>query len=278
MTTLDPRILELLADRALLDLDPDDFAELNRRSADFSAEDELAFEAAVGALTLAFMPETEPMPATLRQRLLALAQDECRVDRRHESTSIVGSIAPAARPAQRFSGPAVVGWVAAAMLLVVALVGWRDNFATPADPASPTPGSDPLAVDPASLRQSLLAKGAEPVEWGAWTEASETPQAAGDIVWSDDTNTGVMRLVGLPANDASRPAYQLWIIDEDMGFDRRVSGGVFTIKPGQTEVLVPIDPAHPIDHATIFAITIENEGGVGVSTMDRKALVAAVQG
>lgn len=273
MTALDPRILELLADRALLDLDADDFAELNRRSAEFSAEDELAFDAAVGALSLAFEPNPEPMPADLRRRLLALAEDESRVDRR-SGPSIAGSIAPAARPAQRFSGPAVVGWVAAAMLLVVAIVGWRDNFAPPAPPA---PGGGPVAVDPAALRQSLIATGAEPIEWGPWTEASETPQAAGDIVWSDDTNTGVMRLVGLPANDASRPAYQLWIIDEDMGFDRRVSGGVFTVEPGQTEVLVPIDPAHPIDHATIFAITIENEGGVGVSTMERKALVAAVQ-
>jgi anti-sigma-K factor RskA len=110
----------------------------------------------------------------------------------------------------------------------------------------------------------------------AWTATKDSTAigATGDVVWSDETQRGVMRFVGLRPNDASRYQYQLWIFDEKRDKAYPVDGGVFDVPAGATEVLVPIDPRVPVGKAVLFAITVEPPGGVVVSTRERIALVA----
>ena len=73
-----------------------------------------------------------------------------------------------------------------------------------------------------------------------------------------------MRLTGMPANDPKTAQYQLWIIDPERG-EQPVDGGVFDIRPGQSEVIIPIDSKLKVSKPAVFAITLEQPGGVVVS-------------
>ncbi len=73
-----------------------------------------------------------------------------------------------------------------------------------------------------------------------------------------------MRLRGLPANRAAVEQYQLWIVDPSRD-ERPIDGGVFDIPGGVDEVIVPIDAKLRADKPTVFAITLEQPGGVVVS-------------
>jgi anti-sigma-K factor RskA len=125
-------------------------------------------------------------------------------------------------------------------------------------------------VDPRLDRQRLIEGGAQVVSWTDWA-GTETPGVGGDVVWDEQEQSGYMRFVGLPANDPSKEQYQLWIIDR-RGMEQRVSGGVFNSDGG--EVVVPIEPGLAIEGAGAFAVTIEEPGGVAVSDMSRKSVIA----
>ncbi|MEM7228940.1 MAG: anti-sigma factor, partial [Planctomycetota bacterium] len=79
---------------------------------------------------------------------------------------------------------------------------------------------------------------------------------------------------GLEANDPSVMQYQLWIFDAERSADHPVDGGVFDIPAGGGEVIVPIDPKLAVSDATLFAITVEQPGGVVVSARERIVLLA----
>jgi len=98
-------------------------------------------------------------------------------------------------------------------------------------------------------------------------------QVRGDVVWSDEAQTGFMRLEGLAPNDPTEAQYQLWIFDAARDERHPVDGGVFDVKAGD-EVVVPIDAKLPVDRPTLFAVTVEPPGGVVVSTRERLAAVA----
>jgi len=275
----DVRLLELQADRALGWQDLHEERELDRLRSELGAVDDRTLDTACGALAAAFAGRPEPMPGDLHERLSGDAdrflQGSIGSD---DGKAAASSDAPGARlervgqgdPEPGESGPVAMigpfgwaGWAAAAVFAIAAVIGWRSAFVVPADGSGIIEARQALLDDPQAVQ----------LEWKAW-ENSLTPDVEGDVVWDDQTNRGYMRFVAMPPNDENLPAYQLWIVDAEMGFDRRVSGGVFTVEPGQTEVVVPIDPAHPISKAAGFAVTVEKPGGVGVSTMERKAVIA----
>ena len=55
-----------------------------------------------------------------------------------------------------------------------------------------------------------------------------------------------------------------------------VDGGVFDIR-GSGKVTIPIDARIPVDKAVMFAVTIEDPGGVVVSTRERLPVLAKVE-
>jgi hypothetical protein len=55
-----------------------------------------------------------------------------------------------------------------------------------------------------------------------------------------------------------------------------VDGGVFDVPKADGDVVVRIDPRLPVSRATAFAVTVEEPGGVVVSSRDRLPLLAAV--
>lgn len=224
------------------------------------------FEMILGALTAGLLPP-EPMPAGLRARL------ERRID---ESTS------PGLRlsTTSRHSTPpfrigiwrplAITGWATAAVLAIVVAASILTS------PRERT-GEESLV----QARQRLIASGVQPIAWSVWSDES-VPAAvsgvSGDVVWDDERQEGFMRFTGLTPNDPSRRQYQLWILDGryENPLEQRVSGGVFDVT-SDGEVIVPIRELMAIERAVGFAVTIERPGGVWVSDMSQRVVIALKQ-
>ena len=111
------------------------------------------------------------------------------------------------------------------------------------------------------------------VSWAAGTTPFDA-EVGGDVVWDNDSQTGFMRFVGLPVNDPAVEQYQLWIIDPKRD-KNPIDGGVFDITE-EGEVIVPIDAKLKVLEPAAFAITVEQPGGVVVSSQERLPLLAAV--
>lgn len=239
------RLEELAADRALVGLSSAEELELERLLAetDSTLDDELESTAAL--LDRALVPALAPMPPALAARL---AQSGAHLPQRPRPRLVRGEAQP-----ERPSFAAWSGWLVAAAAAVVLLLVWSG-------------GGDEL--DPARLRETLLAS--VDVKQLDFSEPGTPTGASGDVVWSQDRQSGVMHLVGLAPNDPTVEQYQLWIFDENQAHP--VDGGVFDVVAG--EVLIPIDAKLPIAKPTLFAITREKPGGVVVSDRERIALVA----
>ncbi len=293
---------ELLIQRALFGLDADEEAELRSLVAEGEVDDDASLELAAGAVAVLFAEDEGPLPDHLH-RTLAQKADRFVSTR---SRRLSGGDAPpppggkrSAPPPNetrrvdtpqavehpdivarvggpRSGGSAWLPWAVAAAIAIVAVLGWFRPAVPPEQP--------PFGATLAEAREALIQRGVEPIEWTPWAMGPDAPPelegVEGDVVWDDQTQTGFMRFVGLPVNDPSELQYQLWIIDARYGEDainQRVSGGVFNAaaRHGKIgEIIIPIDPALPIGEAAHFAVTIERPGGVWVSDMSRRVVIA----
>ena len=266
----------LLLDRATEGLDglaEQELAALLERDPKLDHE---GYDAAAAALALAMIEDVEPMPASLRQRL---------VDDAPSFDTEAPSVPTRAR------SRAWVGWVlaaAAVLLLIVlelrhpAVIAPRGDSVVVVTP--PAPSTAPAPVTPpepsaAEARQLLLRDDPEALvlAWSSGGDASGTG-VAGDVVWSERRQAGFMSLRGLQPNDPRDEVYQLWIFDAERDERYPVDGGVFSVEPGRREVVVPIDARLPVSRATLFAVTVEPPGGVVVSDRSRIAALAKRDG
>lgn len=134
-------------------------------------------------------------------------------------------------------------------------------------------------VDPATLaanRQKLLElPGSVRLAWTPFDlpdAPAEQRDVRGDVVWNDELEQGYLRFVGLDVNDPDIEQYQVWVID-DRGMEQKVSGGVFNAT-AEGEVIVPIDPALDLGRVALFAVTVEEPGGIMVPDLRRRVVVA----
>jgi len=134
-------------------------------------------------------------------------------------------------------------------------------------------------VDPATLaanRQKLLeVPGTVRLAWNPFDlpdDPATQQDVTGDVVWNDELEQGYLRFVGLKVNDPTEEQYQVWVIDE-RGMEQKVSGGVFNAT-ADGEVIVPIDPALDIGRVALFAVTVEEPGGIMVPDLRRRVVVA----
>jgi len=140
----------------------------------------------------------------------------------------------------------------------------------------PTPET-PRVLTPTEMRDSML-NSTEKLVKASWAAGNvkELKQIAGDIVWSDQKQAGYMTFRGLPANDASKETYQLWIFDKTQDKATPIDGGTFDVsKDG--EVVIPIKATLKAQEPYLFAITIEKPGGVVVSKREKLAALANVE-
>lgn len=154
----------------------------------------------------------------------------------------------------------------------------------------PKPSPTPLSV--AQQRVAFLQQTPpdQRVQWD-WIVTEDPANSAGvtgDVVWSDESNQGYMRIAGLEVNDPTQQQYQLWIFDatrpegelpqhgEGLLSQRPIDGGVFDITE-DGELVIEIDAKLLVKEAAAFAVTIEPPGGVVVSDRSRVPLLALAQ-
>ncbi len=172
------------------------------------------------------------------------------------------------------------GWVAAG------LVGLVGVWAYASWPEPPEPVTDPGwreayerglrdgrishggANDAAAWRNRLLAGAAAK----AVTFVGAKKTVSGNVIWSDENQTGVLEVRGLPPIDPKAGVYQLWIVDggrTDPNHKQPVDGGVFWVEPDGT-ALVLVRAAVHVRNAVSFAITKESDQfGVVVSDAEQ---------
>lgn len=279
-------MLDLLADRAACGLSTAEEIELRSLGGDQPewSDESLGFERAAAALAEALTPLDELLPAAVRERFrqsVAARPDVVATLPEVKASEAAGGSGPgalgerAAAAGPRRSPLAWTGWVvaAAACVALVASVAVTRSGSAPGDPAV--------------RRRAFIAEhpGAAQVTWSPWVVDGLPPEqsgVSGDVVWSEEEGAGYLRLVGLAPNDPRVEQYQLWIVDERGLFDEtgqsaRISGAIFDAD-SDGETIVRIDPSIPVRNAAAFAVTIEEPGGVWVSDMERRTVIAALGG
>lgn len=298
------RATELLTYRATEGLEPIQQQELDELLPHTHDLDPESFELAAAAIELAVTQIEEPLPATLRARLSAQAQDFFEqqppvhaVSAPPETPAPSAPSASSPEPPAALSGDVLpfpsekqasadptrwLGWLVAALLLVAVGLWPKGDEPQPGPViATPDPVSvpEPVPPTPAEERDSLVSEAQDLVQL-AWT-ATDDPAAqgaTGEVVWSNEAQRGFMTFRGLKVNDPTLEQYQLWIFDAQQDERHPIDGGVFNVAQNDSgEVVVEIDAKLAVIDPTLFAITVEKPGGVVVSSRERLPLLAKVE-
>lgn len=250
----------LLADRALQGADPAEQAGINCLLQHQPEESQESFELTAAAVDMAYSTtQHEPLPAHLLSKLQtqgeAIAADNSQRKHVEPMRTAVGKPMTSSR-LKWSQALGYAGWVAAATLLVAFLIPKPD-----------------ISTEAAYL--NLKQKGALEVK-GEAGPGDEKKQIAGEVLWDDKLQTGYMKLRGMPVNSPDKSQYQLWIFDsKPFSKDNPTDGGVFDVnKDG--EVIIPIKPNLKVSKPELFAITVEQPGGVMVSKREKIVFVASV--
>ena len=285
------RLLELLADEALLGLSEEELMELNQLKLQFPEwENDVSFELTAAAIGLTDFNAAEEMPISLRSKILEDA-DEFFSRATKKSPNVVKhfpvkasvsrnqAIGNLAGTPTKNSFLQWLGWgIAAAACVALAVNIWLTNSRPPTVVETvktvevvktPTP-----ELPAAQKREQLLASAKDVVQT-EWKSPKDEKQILGDIVWSNEQQKGFLRFRGLPANDSNKETYQLWIVDGTQNPKTPVDGGVFDIA-SNGEVIIPIDAKLKIKKPKAFIVTKENPGGVVVSALTRIVAVAKI--
>ncbi|MBR9812743.1 anti-sigma factor [bacterium] len=193
----------------------------------------------------------EDMPAALETRIrLAAAlnkRDAAAPKRRNGEPTLLGNLA----------------WIAAAAAIVAAIAGWWPR------------GGEELSTQVAVQQLEATAEEVTKVALSGTKDATVADAFSGEVIWSQSEQRGYMRLAGLAANNPETEQYQLWIIDAERG-EYPVDGGVFDVPEPAGENTVPFEAKLAVYQPAAFAITVEQPGGVVVSSQDRVAAIGKV--
>jgi anti-sigma-K factor RskA len=255
---------EVLADEAaaaLSDADRREFEPLLRAAS--PAEREAYLRAAALVQVTCLHGDTgsvRRMPDRLRQRLAEQGQSIVA----RQSAPAVADIGAARERRRAAAAPAAPAEAAPRPGRAATFGGWAVAaclaLALAANLLGPATGVG--EADPARARAALLADAATvTLPWSGGDE--RYAGVSGDVVWNDATQSGFLRLVGMPVNEPGKAQYQLWIIDPDRD-THPVDGGVFDVG-SSGEVIIPVQARLAVDRPTTFAITLEKPGGVVVS-------------
>jgi hypothetical protein len=323
------RLLDLLADRALVGLAQDEEAELAHLLVQFPDGDRIGRELEDAAANVAIanvVGKIEPMPARLLAAVEAQAEHSLpttvhfapsfaqapaeptrvmaerplppqppmqpaypavdpRMQQQHYSQA-PSNVVPFAPPKRASSSvPLILGWVAAAACLLLAIGAYvlksRPQVIVQ-NPAVPTVSvSAPIVpphLSPKEERERLLTQaGTARFDWSK-TKDPASKEATGDVVWNATAQKGFMRFRGLAKNDPKATQYQLWIFDKTRDDKYPVDGGVFDVDDATGDVIVPIKAKLQVNEIALFAVTVEKPGGVVVSKRERIVVTAKPAG
>lgn len=253
------RAEELLISRALGTLEHDERIELESLLQLDPSLDDDHYELVAASLDLALDGAEEPMPSALREKLASDAKVFFDVRERTDFRAVPPRRATSPSPTRSWA------WQGLATAAVVILLLWIGRT---------TLGPSDAGVDGPAL-YAQVASASDGIRWDWQGQPDPTVGAvSGDVVWSSRAQEGVMKIGGLAANDPGEFQYQLWIFDQSRDERFPVDGGVFDVPRGATEIFVPIAAKLAVDTPYLFAITVEDPGGVVVSSRERIAFVA----
>jgi len=263
--------LEQLAGRALGDLSTGEWdaveATLREQGELSLAAEELERTAVAVAMVFDSQQKAEPLPDKLHKKLIFDA-DRYFANQSMEPSSPASNLehdVVQARGEETLNRREAFAWLGLAAALLLAVTLWV---------SSP---SDVVRTASVEQQRERLIEEADDVLQVSWT-AGKTPfqeDVSGDVLWSNAKQAGFMRFKGMPVNDPSVEQYQLWIVDPKRD-EQPIDGGVFDIG-SSGEVVIPIDSKLRVIAPDAFAVTIEQPGGVVVSSQERLPLLAVVQ-
>jgi anti-sigma-K factor RskA len=274
-------LFDLLTKKAVHGLDAAEQEQLARFDSDVVEAEFRSLEITAAAINMAELPEFEPMPDHLFARVIESSNEFVA---KPEAVETTAPWPPAEERTITYAEPerasmpwfGWLGWAAAAAASIALVFNVFVDRPTTTEVAKQVPPAQQQPVTPEELRSQLLASAtAVKAEWSAGN-VKEIAQITGDVVWSDDKQTGYMRFRGLPVNDANKEQYQLWIFEDAKLEDHPKDGGVFDI-PADGEVIIPINAKLLTKAPKVFAITIEQPGGVVVSNRGKIAALAKVE-
>jgi len=262
---------DLLTTKAVFGLDETEqkqLEQLDPGNADFEFR---SLELAAAAISTIDFTDDEPLPSHLFAKISADAE------------KFVGTDAPWPPAYQSDEKPARLwfswfGWaVAVAACVALAVNIWFTRMQPPVEVAKTPPIETPKVQTPAELRETLLRSTAGLIK-ANWAPGNvkELKTVSGDVVWSDEKQTGYMRLSGLPVNDIKKETYQLWVFDKTQDKATPIDGGTFDVT-ANGEVIIPINAKLKAQEPGLFAITVEKPGGVVVSKREKVAALATVE-
>jgi hypothetical protein len=265
------RFFDLLTSKAAYGLDADAERELSEFDLDLTESELLSFEQAAAAISMMGIDTNEQMPAHLYARIADEAEKYVR-----PATAITEPVISqdGKRPGQWFGW---LGWAVAAAACVALAVNIFVMPSRQPEIAQTQPKVEiPRVLSPAERREEMLRAAPNMVkaEW-APGNVKEIKSISGDVVWSDEMQSGYLRFRGLPANDPGKETYQLWIFDKTQDKATPIDGGTFDV-PANGEIVIPINARLRPSRPEMFAITIEKPGGVVVSKREKIVALAKV--
>ena len=245
----------------------------NRNQIELEAE---KLELAAAAFDLGIANENSKssqnsMPEILRQKVL----DDAKRHFESEPEKEIAAATATPKTDNGLTSREALAWLAAAAAVVVLLTGWNPFALPAANVAENTPAVKAPTIEE-RFSEFTTGELADLVR-ADWTVMDDqNPDATGEVVWSDSSQSGFMVFEALKPNNPIQSQYQLWIFDTDTGQQHPVDGGVFDVTAERT--IVQIDARVPVAKAVMFAITEEIPGGVVVSDRKRLPLLAKVSG
>ncbi len=280
------RLLDLLTDQVLFGLNTEEAAELSslrRLYPEITADNSL--ELTASAIGLNSLYDLEPMPDNLQRKILADADlyfsneeksakvlrfqpqlREVKTENIAEEIQQTFEFEPK-RPFMQWLGWAFAGFASIALAFSL--------WANMQKPNEVFVYQEPNALTITEQYDKFMAS-AKDVKRTAFANAKNDKESYGEIIWSEAEQKGFMKLKGLPVNDTSKEAYQVWIFDENQNPKTPIDGGVFDVA-SSGEVLIPINPKLKFKNPKMFAITAEKPGGVVVSPLSKVMALGKVE-
>ncbi|TVQ54271.1 MAG: anti-sigma factor [Phycisphaerales bacterium] len=262
------RLQDLLTDRAIEGLGIEEQLETQQLLREYPDVDADAFDRTLAMLDVGQNPAVEPVPAELLDRLHEQADRWCDLnltDPSHTTPELTDQAASQSSAATKSAGSHSFlswgGWLAAAACLLIALFAWM-----PGTSNSPNRAMNKLVQSAPDLMM---------LNWDATDDPAAEAGVSGEVFWSSARQEGYMRIRNLKMNDPNVEQYQLWIFDQNRPEATPVDGGVFDIDR-EGEVVIPIRAKLPVEKPVMFAVTVEQPGGVVVSNRDRIPILAQV--
>jgi hypothetical protein len=268
------RMLDLLTDQILFGLSQEESAELKKLETLFpELKKDNSLELTASAIGLTNLEQIEPMPAHLRSKILADA-DQFFNQTAQQPENVGEEIQKTFAFEQKRPFLQWLGWAFAGLACVALGVSLWANLQKP-QVVDRVVIEQPKVL-PVNEQYNNLLTSAKDLKKTTWTNPKNDKEILGEVVWSDAEQKGFMKFTGLAANDIAKETYQLWIFDETQKAETPIDGGVFDIKQNG-EVIIPIDAKLKVQNPKMFAITVEKPGGVVVSEREKLVAIGKVQ-